>query len=139
MPDEAGGAERPAPVRWLVVHGPPLARSGLRTCLLAHPDLGLVGEASDGGAALALVDRVRPDVVLVDLRRPGMDGVELTRRLTAGWPGLRVIAPTAREDGEAVRRVLEAGGHGYLSKSVSSPDRKSTRLNSSHLGISYAV
>src|SRR5262245_28287695 len=118
MPVEVERAVCRAPVRVLVVDDHPLFRSGVRALLRADPGLELAGAAGDAAEALARVDRVRPDVVLVDLRLPGMDGIELTRRLTAGWPDLRVVALTAREDGEAVRRVLQAGGHGYLSKAT---------------------
>src|SRR5262249_56006985 len=76
----------------------------------------VVGTAADGEEALAVVARHRPDVVLMDLRMPRLDGVEATRRLVAGEPGVGIVALTTYADDETVIAALQAGARGYLTK-----------------------
>jgi DNA-binding NarL/FixJ family response regulator len=85
-----------------------------------HPDLEVVGEASDGEEALRLADQLQPDVVLMDVRMPVLDGVAATRRLRAGQPACRVIMLTTFDDDEYVFEGLRAGAVGYLLKDVPS-------------------
>jgi DNA-binding NarL/FixJ family response regulator len=110
------------PIRVLLVDDQRLMREGLRILLELEPDLEIVGEAGDGQSALeAYADR-QPDVVLMDVRMPGMDGVEATWRLHERWPDARVIILTTFDDDEYVFEGLRAGALGYLLKDVSGHD-----------------
>ena len=107
-------------IRLLLVDDQALFREGLHTLLSLHEDLQVVGEAGNGLEALAAADALRPDVVLMDLRMPILDGVAATRRLLAAHPTTRVIAVTTFDDDELVFDGLRAGAVGYLLKDVSS-------------------
>ena len=107
------------PIRVLLVDDQKLMREGLRVLLEMEPDLEVAGEAEDGEAALAAYAEQQPDVVLMDVRMPGMDGVEATRRLRERWPDARVIILTTFDDDEYVFEGLRAGALGYLLKDVS--------------------
>lgn len=106
-------------IRVMLVDDQRLMRDGLRILLELEPDLEVVGEAGDGQAALDTYEAVRPDVVLMDIRMPEMDGVEATRRLCARWPEARVIILTTFDDDAYVFDGLRAGALGYLLKAVS--------------------
>ncbi len=110
---------QPTPIRILLVDDQRLMREGLRILLELEPDLEVVGEAGDGQAALEAYAALRPDVVLMDVRMPGMDGVEATWRLRERWPEARVIILTTFDDDEYVFEGLRAGALGYLLKDVS--------------------
>lgn len=97
-----------------------LLRESLRVLLELHKDIKVVGEAEDGVKAEALVEQLRPHVVLMDLRMPRRDGVEATRRITARWPEAQVLVLTTYDDDELVFRSIEAGASGYLLKDVGS-------------------
>jgi len=103
----------------LLVDDQRLMREGLRTLLELEPDLQVAGEAGDGQAALDAYATLEPDVVLMDIRMPGMDGVEATRRLREQWPAARVIILTTFDDDASVFEGLRAGALGYLLKDVS--------------------
>ena len=107
-------------IRLLLVDDQALFREGLHTLLSLHEDLEVVGEAGNGLEALAAADALRPDVVLMDLRMPVLDGVAATRRLLAAHPTTRVIVVTTFDDDELVFDGLRAGAVGYLLKDVSS-------------------
>lgn len=107
-------------IRLLLVDDQSLFREGLRTLLSLHEDLQVVGEAGNGLEALAAADTLQPDVVLMDLRMPALDGVAATRRLLAAHPTTRVIVVTTFDDDELVFDGLRAGAVGYLLKDVSS-------------------
>ena len=109
-------------IRILLVDDQRLMREGLRILLELEPDLEIVGEAENGEAALGAYERIKPDVVLMDVRMPGMDGVEATWRLRERWPGARVIILTTFDDDEYVFEGLRAGAQGYLLKDVSGHD-----------------
>ena len=105
-------------IRVLIVDDQALVRAGFRMILEAQPDLEVVGEAADGSAAIDAVRTLRPDVVLMDVRMPGVDGIEATRRLTeAGVPGKIVILTTYDLD-KYVFDALAAGASGFLLKHV---------------------
>lgn len=106
-------------IRVLLVDDQRLMRDGLRTLLELEDDLQVVGEAADGSEALELYADSDADVVLMDVRMPGMDGVEATRRMVERWPGARVIIVTTFDDEEYVFDGLRAGARGYLLKDVS--------------------
>lgn len=96
----------------------PLHRDGTRHILEDYADFEVVGDAESGEAALALVNQLRPDVVLLDIRLPGISGIETTRRIREHHPGVRVLMVSAYDDDEYVRGALNAGAAGYLSKSA---------------------
>lgn len=100
-----------------IVDDQALVRSGLRSILEKQRDLEVVGEAGDGSAALDLCRALRPDVVLMDIRMPGLDGLEATKRLLAGHPPLpRVLVITTFDLDEYVYEALKAGASGFLLK-----------------------
>ena len=107
-------------IRVLLVDDQALFREGLRTLLSIYPDLDIVGEAANGEEALQQVQSLHPDVVLMDLRMPVLDGVTATRRLKELRPSSRVIILTTFDDDEYVFDGLRAGAVGYLLKDVSS-------------------
>jgi DNA-binding NarL/FixJ family response regulator len=111
-------------IRILLVDDHPLVRSGLRSLLEAEPDLRVVGEAADGAAAITAVRHLQPDVVLMDLRMPGMDGIEATRHLAGpeGEDPAKVLIVTMFDLDEDVVEAVRAGARGYLLKG-DSPDR----------------
>jgi DNA-binding NarL/FixJ family response regulator len=101
-----------------------LVRAGFRALLDAEPDIDVVGEAADGAEAVDLTRRERPDVVLMDVRMPRMDGLEATRRIAAipGLDGTRVLVLTTFELDEYVFGALRAGASGFLLKDIDPPD-----------------
>jgi DNA-binding NarL/FixJ family response regulator len=116
-------ATSPAPaVRVCLVDDQRLIRDGLRLLLELEEGLIVVGEAENGTAALDVYAAIQPDVVLMDIRMPGMDGVEATRRLIERWPQGRVIILTTFDDDAYVFDALRAGALGYLLKDVSGPE-----------------
>ncbi|MEV4356780.1 response regulator transcription factor [Nonomuraea sp. NPDC049625] len=106
-------------LRVMIVDDHPIVREGLRGMLQAEPDLEVVGEAGSGDEAVVVVPRLRPDVILMDLRMPGGDGVSAIERL---GPGHRVIVLTTYEDDGEILRAVSAGAAGYLLKDVSRAD-----------------
>jgi DNA-binding NarL/FixJ family response regulator len=103
-------------VRLVVVDDHPVVRAGIVGLLAGEPDLVVVGEAADGAEALEVVMREQPDVVLMELRMPRMDGVAATERLLAADPGRRVVVLTTYETDADILRAVEAGATGYLLK-----------------------
>ena len=103
-------------IRVLLVDDQGLFREALATLLGLHSQLEIVGEAGDGEAGVALAQTLRPDVVLMDLRMPGMSGVEATRRLRSLVPEARVLVLTTFEDDDEVLAATEAGAAGYMLK-----------------------
>jgi DNA-binding NarL/FixJ family response regulator len=108
-----------SPIRLLIVDDQRLMREGLRTLLELEPDLEIAGEAEDGLAAVEQFEALQPDVVLMDVRMPRLDGVEATRRLRLRWPAARIIILTTFDDDAYVFDGLRAGAQGYLLKDVS--------------------
>ena len=99
-----------------------VVRSGLATFLGAYDDLELVGEAKNGLDALNLCRKKKPDVILMDLMMPEMDGIAATRAILADYPDIKIIAMTSFEEEELVQGVLSAGAMGYLLKNVTADD-----------------
>ena len=106
----------------LIVDDHTIVRQGLRTLLELMDDITIAGEAADGAAAVALVDRVHPDVVLMDLVMPGGDGIAATRQICQRCPTAKVIALTSFVEDEKVVQAIRAGAFGYLLKDVSPED-----------------
>ena len=107
------------PIRVLVVDDHAVVRRGLATFLLASSDLLLAGEAGSGAEAVQLCGEVQPDVVLMDLVMPDMDGATATQQIRQRCPDVHVLALTSFHDEDLVQRALQAGAIGYLLKNVS--------------------
>jgi NarL family two-component system response regulator LiaR len=105
-------------IRVVIADDHAVVRQGLRTFLELQGDIEVAGEADDGEAAVAAVERLSPDVVLMDLVMPGVDGIEATRRIRARRPATRVIVLTSFVDDDKVVPALRAGAAGYLLKDV---------------------
>ncbi|MFL6073460.1 MAG: response regulator [Mycobacteriales bacterium] len=103
-------------VRVLLADDHPVVRAGLRGMLSAEPDLEVVAEAGSGAEAVALAARHRPDVVLMDLRMPGVDGATATARIAAELPEVKVLVLTTYDTDSDIVRAVEAGATGYLLK-----------------------
>jgi DNA-binding NarL/FixJ family response regulator len=116
----AHGMERPAiwRIRVLVADDHPVVRAGLSAVITEQSDLELVAEAENGARAVALFREHRPDVALMDLRMPVMDGVEAIRTIATEFPDARILALTTYEGDADIRRALEAGASGYLLKDM---------------------
>ena len=115
-----GGSETRAdgPLHVIVVDDHEVLRTGTRQILETAPDIVVVGEADDGEAALALVKELHPDVVLVDIRLPGHNGIEVARQLATSHPDTKVVILSAYDDPEYLRAALAAGVAGYLLKTM---------------------
>jgi NarL family two-component system response regulator LiaR len=109
----------PNPIRVMIVDDHPMVRRGLAAFLRIKEDLELVGEANGGDQAVRMCEQVQPDVILMDLVMPGMDGTTATRVIRERWPHVQVIALTSFQEQELVREVLQAGAISYLLKNVS--------------------
>jgi DNA-binding NarL/FixJ family response regulator len=109
-------------IKVLLVDDQTLIRQGIRLLLEIEPDIQVVGQAGNGRAAIEQVQALHPDVVLMDVRMPEMDGVAATRALSLQHPEVRVIILTTFEDDETVFEGLKAGASGYLLKDISSEE-----------------
>jgi DNA-binding NarL/FixJ family response regulator len=120
-------------IRVLVVDDHQIVRDGLNALLGALEGFSVVGTASDGRDALHQVDELTPDVVLMDIQMPQVDGVEATRRITARHPSVRVVMLTMNEDDDTVVSAIRAGASGYLLKG-SGAEEVSGAIRSAHAG-----
>ena len=118
-----------ARISLLIVDDHPVIREGLRKMTALSPDLEVVGEAGDGQQALEKVQALRPNVVLMDVRMSGMDGVEATRRIRTEFPATEVIILSNYDEDRYVFEALRAGAKSYLLKDVS-PDRLAEAIRS---------
>ncbi|MGW7380667.1 response regulator [Streptomyces sp. NPDC054794] len=109
-------------VRVVLADDQPLVRSGLRVLMADHPDLEVVGEAATGAEAVQLVNEVSPDVVVMDIRMPGMDGIEATRQITAGPAVTRVLMLTTFDEDDNMYGALRAGASGFVVKDMALDD-----------------
>ncbi|MFC5470750.1 response regulator [Cohnella suwonensis] len=104
------------PLRIVIVDDHPLFRHGVRTLFLTAPELEVVGEAGNGEEAIALAQSLRPDVMLMDIRMPGLSGIEMTRRITVMDPAIRILILTMFEDDSSVFTAMRSGAKGYVLK-----------------------
>ncbi|MFF2044974.1 response regulator [Kitasatospora sp. NPDC058170] len=109
-------------IRVLLADDQPLVRSGLRVIMTDHPDLEVVGEAASGAEAVRLARETDPDVVLMDIRMPGMDGIEATRLIAASCATTRVLVLTTFDEDEYVYGALRAGASGFVVKDMAVDD-----------------
>lgn len=112
----------PPQIRVIIADDHPLFRDGLRVMFESEPDLELVGEAATGLEAVALASRLKPDVALMDIKMPDLDGIEATRRVMAESPTTRVLIVTMFEDDDSVLTAMRAGARGYVVKGMRSAD-----------------
>jgi DNA-binding NarL/FixJ family response regulator len=103
-------------IRILIADDHPFFRDGLRVLMDATPDTGLVGEATDGNEAVTLAVELKPDVILMDLRMPGLGGIEATRKILEEIPETGILVVTMVEDDDSVFAAMRAGARGYLLK-----------------------
>ncbi|HEX7102854.1 MAG TPA: response regulator transcription factor [Nitrolancea sp.] len=120
-------------IRVLIVDDHEMVRSGLAAFLVGAPDMEPIGEASNGEEAIRCCGEIQPDVVLMDMMMPGIDGVEATCVIHQRWPHIRVIALTSFADDDLVKRVLQAGAMSYLLKNVAAADL-ATAIRSAMVG-----
>jgi NarL family two-component system response regulator LiaR len=113
---------QPNTIRVLLVDDHMVVRSGLSTVLAVYDDLQLIGEGGDGEEAVRLCERLQPDVVLMDLVMPKVDGVTATKTIKERWPRIQIIALTSFKEKEYVEGALKAGASGYLLKNVSAEE-----------------
>ncbi len=103
-------------IRILLADDHAVVRQGFRMILAAEPDMEIVGEAANGRVAVELAEKLRPDVVVMDVAMPELNGIEATRRLAESLPRTRVLALSMHKDSVYVREILRAGARGYLLK-----------------------
>jgi len=121
------------PIRVMLVDDHPMVRRGLATILRVFDDLQLAGEAESGEAAIQLCAEVLPDVILMDMVLPMMDGATATRAIRQQYPHVQVIALTSFKEGDLIKNALEAGAIGYLLKDVSA-DELAGAIRAAHAG-----
>lgn len=110
------------PLRILVADDHPIFRTGIKALLQAAPEMELVGEATTGDTAVELAARLQPDVVLMDIKMPGLNGIEATRQIVHTSPQIRVLVVTMFEDDASVFTALRAGARGYVLKDIDQDD-----------------
>lgn len=120
-------------IRILLVDDQSIIRQGLRSLLELNPDMQVVGEAENGQRAIAQISELRPDVVLMDIRMPVIDGVAATREISERYPETKVLALTTFDDDEYVAQVMKFGARGYLLKDTE-PDELVLAIRSIHKG-----
>jgi serine phosphatase RsbU (regulator of sigma subunit)/DNA-binding NarL/FixJ family response regulator len=110
------------PIRVIIVDDQAIVRSGLAAFLMAFDELHLVGEATDGEEAVQLCEMVHPDIVLMDLKMPRMDGISATHTIQQRWPDIKILVLTSFREKEMVQGALDAGAAGYLLKDITSKE-----------------
>jgi NarL family two-component system response regulator LiaR len=122
-----------SPIRILLVDDHAVVRSGLSKFLLINKDFELVAEASDGAEAVQMAGLHNPDVILMDLMMPGMDGITATREIHQKYPKIKIIALTSFSEQNMVQGALQAGASGYLQKNVTASELGDA-IRSAHAG-----
>ena len=109
-------------IKVLVADDHPVVRKGLQSCLARHGHIRVVGEAADGDEALRMTRELKPDVVLMDISMPGMNGLAVTEVLRKEAPEVKVLVLSIHRNKDAIFRVIQAGAHGYVSKEAPSEE-----------------
>jgi DNA-binding NarL/FixJ family response regulator len=104
------------PIRLLIADDHPLFRDGLRVLLESVPDMQVIGEATTGNEVMAQAHALQPDLILMDIKMPGLNGIEASRRILQTSPHIRILILTMFEDDESVFTAIRAGALGYLLK-----------------------
>ncbi len=125
----------PTPIKVLIVDDHPVVRDGLGNMLLVFDDLQLIGEAENGSAALAFCHQNTPDVILMDIEMPGMNGIQATRAILEQYPQVKIIILTSFPKDDLVQKSLEAGALGYLIKTATI-DTMANAIRSAYAGQS---
>jgi DNA-binding NarL/FixJ family response regulator len=131
-------AEDAEPVRVVIADDHPLLLAGIRRSLESRDDIEIIGEARSGPQVLAIVARRQPHVVLLDLRMPGMSGVECIAKITSDWPEVKTVVLSATDDPCQVDAALAAGASAYIVKSVNAVDIGSVITQASVGGVFHA-
>ena len=103
-------------IRVLIADDHQIVRDGLRSLLEKEPDLEVVAAVEDGRTTVRMVEELQPDVVIMDISMPGLNGIEATRKITRDFPNIKIIALSMHDDGRFVTNMLKAGASGYLLK-----------------------
>jgi DNA-binding NarL/FixJ family response regulator len=111
-------------IRLLIIDDHEMVREGLKAILVAEPDFSIVGEAANAERALELVERLRPDIALLDIRLPGVSGIEVCRTMTERYPQTAVIILTTFTDENLVAQCVQAGARGFIVKDIERFDLK---------------
>lgn len=109
-------------IRIVIADDHTVVREGTRQLLEKHPDIDVVAAVADGTAAVEEISRHRPDVALIDISMPGMNGIEVTETVKAEFPGVAILVLTVHDEPGYIRALIEAGAAGYLLKNISEPD-----------------
>lgn len=109
-------SQAPGTVSILIADDHPLVRNALKSLISTNPSMKIIGEASNGEEAVTLADKLRPDVIIMDIGMPVMNGLEATRQIKANHPNISILVLTVHTDKEHVLGILEAGAAGYLTK-----------------------
>jgi len=123
-------------IKVLIADDHSIVRAGLRRIVEESGDMEVIAEASDGKGALLQVQKEQPDVAVIDISMPGLDGLEVTAQLHAGYPKLPVIILTMHEEEQYVIRAIEAGAMGYITKR-SAPEQLVNAIRKVHAGSRY--
>lgn len=108
------------PIRILVIDDHPLFREAVARSLATEPDFAVIGQCGSGEEGLTLAQNLHPDLVMLDVSMPGIDGIETAARIAAALPATRIVMLTASENEDSLMAALKAGAHGYVLKGVSS-------------------
>jgi DNA-binding NarL/FixJ family response regulator len=111
-------------IKYVIADDHTIFRQGLRLVLSEDPHLSLLAEAADGLALLNILKQTSPDVILLDLKMPGMDGIEATREIRAAYPQIKILILTMHDDEQLIIHLLEAGANGYLIKNTDADEIK---------------
>lgn len=111
-------------IRLLIVDDHEMVREGLKAMLVSEPDFAIVGDAANAEQALALIERLRPDIALLDIRLPGTSGIEVCRTVTASYPETAVIILTTYTDDNLIAQAVQAGARGFILKDIERFDLK---------------
>src|SRR3972149_2269686 len=122
-------------IRVVIVDAPPIYSEGLRAVLSTEPDIDLLGLAKNGQEAIQLVDRSRPEVIVLDVRMPGMAGAEVARQIKLRHPEVQILALSGFDDEELVFGMIKAGATGYVLKDAA-PTEISQAIRAVHSGAS---
>src|SRR5437867_400590 len=128
--------EKTDTIKVMLVDDHPIYRDGVRNCLHHHLQIRIVGEASSGEEAILRARELRPDVVLMDITMPKMDGIEATKQMTRALPKIKVLALTVHDTKEYILQIIRSGARGYLLKDVS-PDDLVSAIKAVHAGTMF--